>query len=105
VQQDLYAKLFTVNLTAILAWVAQAIADRLFQARRYPYRVNFATALSKMKHAVVRLVVGLAGPERLTPLVLTMAANVEAVRPDRSVPRKIKPAKLKGFFGNYKRCR
>jgi hypothetical protein len=105
VKQDFYAKLFTLNLTAILAWVAQAIADRLYQARRHSYRVNFANALSKMKHAVVRLLLGLAGQELLTPLVLTMAANVEAVRPDRAAPRKIKPAKLQGFFGNYKRCR
>ena len=104
-KQDFYAELFTLNLTAILAWVAQAIADRLYQARRHPYRVNFANALSKMKHAVVRLLLGLAGQELLTPLVLTMATNVEAVRPDRSAPRKIKPAKLQGFVGNYKRCR
>jgi hypothetical protein len=31
--------------------------------------------------------------------------TVEAVRPDRSFPRNMKPAKLQGFHRNYKRCR
>ena len=105
VQQDFYAKMFVLNLSAVLAWVAQAIADRLYQARKRRYRVNFANALSKMKDNVVRLFVLGSTPQLLTALVLAMAASVEAVRPDRSYPRKIKPAKLHGFLSNYKRCR
>lgn len=105
VKQDFYAKIFVLNLTAILSWVAQAIADRLYQDRKHPYRVNFANALSKMKDNIVRLFLFDAATQLLTPLVLVMASNVEAVRPDRSYPRKIKPAKLQGFHPNYKRCR
>ena len=55
VQQDFYAKIFVLNLAAVLAWVAQVIADRLYQVRKRAYRVNFANALSKMKDNVVRL--------------------------------------------------
>jgi hypothetical protein len=105
VRQDIYAKLFTLNLTAICAWVAQAIADRLYQHRRHAYRINFAHALSKMKASVVRLLLGAEAAGLLCPLVLAMVANVEAVRPDRAAPRKMKPAKLQGFFPNNKRCR
>jgi hypothetical protein len=105
VRQDFYAKIFAMNLTAILVWVAQAIADRLYAARRHPYRVNVANALSKMKHAAARLLLGLGGQELVATLVLAMAASVEAVRPDRSAPRKMKPAKIQGFYPNYKRCR
>ena len=105
VRQDFYAKIFAMNLAAILVWVAQAIADRLYAARRHPYRVNFATALSKMKHASARLLLGLGGQELVATLVFAMAASVEAVRPDRSAPRKMKPAKIQGFYPNYKRCR
>lgn len=105
VRQDFYAKIFAMNLTAILAWVAQVIAERLYAARRHRYRVNFANALSKMKHAVARLLLGLGGQELVAALVLAMAASVEAVRPDRSAPRKMKPAKIQGFYPNYKRCR
>jgi hypothetical protein len=47
VRQDFYAKIFAMNLTAILVWVAQAIADRLYAARRHAYRVNFANALAR----------------------------------------------------------
>jgi uncharacterized membrane protein len=105
VQQDFYAKIFVLNLAAVIAWVAQAIADRLYRARRRAYRVNFANALSKMKDNVVRLFVQGSPLQLLTALVLSMASSVEAVRPDRSYPRKIKPAKLHGFHPNYKRCR
>ena len=100
-QQDFYAKIFVLNLSAVLSWVAQAIADRLYRT----YRVNFANALSKMKDNVVRLLTFGSPLHLLTALVVTMAASVEAVRPDRSYPRKIKPAKLHGFHPNYKRCR
>jgi hypothetical protein len=105
IKQDFYAKIFVLNLTAILSWVAQAIADRLYKARKRPYRVNFANALSKMKDNVVRLFLFDSAEQLLSPLVLSMAGSVEAVRPDRSYPRKIKPAKLHGFHPNYKRCR
>jgi hypothetical protein len=104
-KQDFYAKIFVLNLTAILTWVAQAIADRLYRQRRHAYRINFANALSKMKDNVVRLFLLDSAGQLLTSLVLAMAASVEAVRPDRSYPRKTKPAKLQGFHPNYKRCR
>ena len=94
-----------MNLTAILVWVAQAIADHLYATRRRAYRVDFANALSKMKHAGVRLLLGMAGQELVTILVQAMTARVEAVRPGRSAPRNMKPAKIQGFYPNYKRCR
>jgi hypothetical protein len=47
--------LLTLNHTAICAWVAQAIADRLYQQRHHASRINFAHALSTMKDSVVRL--------------------------------------------------
>lgn len=105
IKQDFFAKIFVLNLTAILTWVAQAIAERLYQTRKHSYRVNFANALSKMKDNVVRLFVFGSPRQLLTTLVLAMANSVEAVRPDRSYPRNIKPAKLHGFHPNYKRCR
>jgi len=105
VQQDFYAKIFVMNLAAILSWAAQAIADRLYQTRKHTYKVNFANALSKMKDNVVRLFLFDSPLPLLNALVLAMAESVEAVRPDRAYPRKIKPAKLQGFHPNYKRCR
>jgi hypothetical protein len=45
VLQDCFAKLFTVNLTAICTWVAQVIATARYRQRRREYRVNFAPRL------------------------------------------------------------
>ena len=104
VKQDFYAKLFVLNLTAVLSWVAQAIADRLYRDRQHTYRVNFAQTLSKRKDNLVRLFVSNSSRQLLTALILMMATSVEAVRPDRSYSRKIKPAKLHPFHPNYKRC-
>ena len=105
IKQDFHAKIFVLNLTSLLSWVAQAVADRLYQARKRAYRVNFANALSKIKDNIVRLFFVDSPEPLLNSLVFAMAASVEAVRPDRSYPRKIKPAKLHRFHPNYKRCR
>jgi len=37
---DFYAKIFVLNLVAVLTWVAQAIADHPHQDRRLAYRVT-----------------------------------------------------------------
>ena len=36
VRQDFYAEIFVLNLSAVLSWVAQAIAERLYQTRQAP---------------------------------------------------------------------
>jgi len=69
----------------------------LYHDRQHTYRVNFAQAPSKMKDNLVRLFVSNSSRQLLTALMLAMATSVEAVRPDRSYPRKIKPAKLHPF--------
>ena len=103
--QDILAKVLALNLTAILVWLAQWLTQRLYQARRRAYQVNFANALSKMKDNIVRLL-DLAPPLGLLErLVCAMASEVEAIRPDRSFHRDIKPTKPKRFPPNYKRCR
>jgi hypothetical protein len=57
-----------------------------------------------MKDTVVCLL-ALAPPDLLERLLCAVALEVEAMRPDRSFPRDIKPAKPKRFHPNYKRCR
>jgi len=104
-KQDVLAKVLTLNLTALLVWLAQWMIRRLYQERRHRYQVNFANALSKMKDNVVRLL-GLSPPPGLLErLLCAMACEVEAIRPDRSFPRDIKSSRPKRFQPNYKRCR
>lgn len=95
VLQYSFAKLFTQNLSAICAWVAQASATERYRQHRQDYWVNFAQALSRIKNFVVRLPVEADSTELLTSLILAMAKTVEAVRPDRSFPRMMKTPKLR----------
>jgi hypothetical protein len=55
IYQDFHAKVFTTNLTAMLAHPAQAVVKQQSQTKKYDYQVNFTQALSKMKDTVVRL--------------------------------------------------
>lgn len=104
-KQDVLAKVLTLNLTALLVWLAQWLTRRLYQERRHRYQVNFANALSKMKDNVVRLLDLSPPPGLLERLLCAMASEVEAIRPDRSFPRDIKSSRPKRFQPNYKRCR
>jgi hypothetical protein len=104
-KQDVLAKILTLNLTAILVWLARWMTKRLYQQRRRGYQVNFANALSKMKDNVVRLLAPAPPPDLLERLLCAVALEVEAIRPGRSLARDIKPTKPKRFHPNYKRCR
>jgi hypothetical protein len=105
VYQDFHAKLLTLNLTAMFAWIGQAVADRLHAQRRHVYQINFANAITQMKNRVVRWLLG-GDPENLgLTLVCQMARAVEPIRPGRSSPRKPNAATHRRFHMNYKRTR
>jgi hypothetical protein len=104
-KQDILAEVLTLNLTAILTSLAQWMSNGLYQQRRHPHQVNFASPLSKMEDKVVRLLGVDPPPDLLPRLVCAMVSEVEAIRPDRSFPRHLKSSKPKRFHGNYKRCR
>ena len=53
VKQDFYAKMMAMNLTALMAMAAQKTVSKETQHHRLKYQVNFAQALSKMKHTLV----------------------------------------------------
>jgi hypothetical protein len=95
----------TLNLTAMFAWIAQAVADRLHAQRRYVYQINFANAITQMKNRVVRWLLGGNTKGLGLTLVCQMARAVEPIRPDRSSPRKPNAATHRRFHMNYKRTR
>jgi hypothetical protein len=105
IRQDIHAKILAMNLTAMVRNVAQLLADRRFAHRKRRYQVRATSALSAMKHNLVRLL--FADPNARHDLLALLARSlsdaVEAVRPDRSFPRR-NPGKLKpGFHQAYKR--
>jgi hypothetical protein len=103
VQQDFHAKVFSKNLTSLLVTAAQRDVDRQTAHRKRRYKVNFTRALSRMKHQIVRLFTLADVSGLLERLVRLMAQSIEAVRPERSYPRK--PGRGPKYATNYKGAR
>ena len=104
VQQDFHAKIIASNLTALMTMAAQKEVDKRTRELRLSYQVNFAQALSKMKHQLVTFI-------RHTPegfllninrAISYIATTVEAVREGRSAPRLLKNIKNDIHFPAYK---
>jgi hypothetical protein len=104
VYQDFHAKLFTKNLTAILAYPAQQAVRRNSQGKKYTYQVNMTNALSKMKDTIVLLFQRTAILPILSRLWQVMTQVIEPIRPGRSFPRK-KRVKRRRFPMTYKPIR
>jgi hypothetical protein len=104
VEQDFYAKILATNLTALMALEAQTTVSKKTRKRGLRYQVNFAQALSAMKHKLVLLV--RATTSKLTELIGVivehMSERIEAIRPGRKAPRRIKSIKNKLHFSAYK---
>jgi hypothetical protein len=88
VYQDFHAKVFTKNLTAILAYPAQQTVQQGSQGKKYTYQVNMTNAFSKMKDTVVLLFQRTAILPILNRLWQVMTQVIEPIRPGRSYPRK-----------------
>ena len=104
VYQDFHAKVFTMNLTAILAQPAQKVAQQESRGKKYTYQVNMTNAFPKMKDTVVLLFHGANILSLLQRLWQLMIRTIEPIRPGRSYPRK-KRVKPKRFPMTYKPIR
>ena len=104
VQQDFYAKIVAANLTALMAMAAQKITVRETQHLKLNYQINFAQALSKMKHTIVHLVLHAHSDIKLLieRTIRYISKTIEAVREGRSTPRKLKNIKNDIHFPAYK---
>jgi hypothetical protein len=104
VYQDFHAKVFTANLTAILARPAQESVNHDNANKNYAYQINMTNALSKMKDTVVLLFQRDNILSLLQALWQLMIKTIEPIRPGRSYPR-IKRVKPKRFPICYKPTR
>jgi len=104
VKQDFYAKIVAMNLTALMAMAAQKIATKKTKHRTLKYQINFAQALSKMKHRIVCLILQANADclELIKQTINYISTTIESVRPGRSVPRRLKNAKNDIHFPAYK---
>jgi hypothetical protein len=95
IKQDFYAKVFTSNLTAILAFPVHDKIKELTKNRKSGYQLNFTQAISKMKNTVILL---FTRPlENITQYINQLwslfMANIEIVRPDRKNPHNFRKSK------------
>jgi hypothetical protein len=104
VYQDFHAKVFTKNLTAMLAHPIETELGQISSEKQYRYRPNMTHALSKMKDTVVLLLQPVNPLSLLRRLWHLMLKTVEPVRPGRSYPR-VKRVKRRRFAVNYKPIR
>ena len=104
IQQDFYAKILATNLTAIMALSAQKKVKKRTRHRQHSYQVNFAQSLSKMKHRIICILIS---PKhemisQIQKAIDYISHTIEAVRKDRSSPRRVKNTKNDIHFACYK---
>jgi len=100
IKQDFFARVFTSNMTAILAFTVEPIVEQNTKERKLEYQMNWSNALSKMKDTCVLLFIR-NQIDKYVEILQTFFANcVEAVRPNRRFERNMKYPKR--FHMNYK---
>jgi len=87
-----------------MAMEAQKITVRETQHLKLNYQINFAQALSKMKHTIVHLVLHAHSGIKLLieRTIRYISKTIEAVREGRSTPRQLKNIKNDNHFPAYK---
>lgn len=95
VKQDFYARVFIVNLTAMLALPVHQEIEQRTAERKLDYEINWATALSKVRSCGIQLFLGQDIEELITELQTAIAEAVCPRRPGRSFERKQKKTRAR----------
>jgi len=103
VYQDFHAKVFSKNLTAVIATTTREQIIKKSEKLKYTHQINFAQALSKMKDTIVLFFSSSRGRinSYIDQVRNIFIKTTEAIRPDRKYPRKHR-VKQKRFFLEYK---
>jgi len=106
VRQDFYANILASNLTAVLVIAAQTDADSRTRKLQNRYQINFAQALSKMKHRIIALIdlTGHALQALIMETIHYISITVEAIKDGRSFSRPKSKMKNKIYYMAYKRA-
>ena len=104
VQQDFYAKIVAANLTSLMANASQKKVKKNTAELKLKYNINFAQALSKMKHRIVQLILNhkLDVGSLIDRTIEYISRTIESVRPGSTAPRKLKNIKNDIHFPAYK---
>lgn len=85
IKQDFYATIFLGNITSTLSFNIDVVHSK--SKRKYRYQINMTSALSKVKGVLALLFTKHNIINLLERLMVTFAANILPVRPNRSFKR------------------
>ena len=108
IYQDIHAKILSKNMVAVAIFEATPIARERYKHRKWDYRINFTSALSKFKDDIVTIVrCAKMAKEYVQHVLKELALNVHAVRPGRKYKRNERTVKKKkaGRHQGYKRTK
>ncbi len=103
VYQDFHAKVFSKNLTAVIATTSREEIIKKSEDLKYTHQLNFAQALAKMKDTIVMLFNSsrkkrIKYVEQISEIFIQ---TTEAIRPNRKYPRRHR-VKQTRFYLEYK---
>lgn len=106
VYQDFHARVFTKNLTFMLAHPIRNEIEIKNQHKKYNYQLNFTQALSKVKDTIILL---FNQPREIVSKLIESLHKIfiettEPIRPGRKFPRKHK-IRPRRFYNSYKSIR
>jgi len=103
VYQDFHAKVFSKNLTSVLAFPTREIIEQNSKSCKHRQQINFAQALSKVKHVIALLFIRVkhSVPDIISDLHKIFIRTTEPIRPGRQFPRNHKSSR-RLFYQNYK---
>lgn len=103
VYQDFYAKVFSKNLTSVLAFPTREIIEQNSRTCKHPRQINFTQALSRIKNVIVLLFnhIGENVTDIISDLHEIFIRTTEPIRPGRKFPRNHKSMR-RLFYLNYK---
>jgi len=105
IYQNFHAKVFSKNLTSVLAFPTREIIEQNSKNCKYRYQINFTQALSKIKNVIVLLFnhIGESVTDIISDLHAMFIISTEPIRPGRKFPRNHKSTR-RLFYQNYKRA-
>ncbi len=106
VYQDFHAKIFSKNLTAVISLTVKDEIKHISEQRKFKYQINFAQALSKMKHSIVLLFIR---PMEIVQTIVSKLQKIfvqtlEQIRPGRKYNRNHKVKRKKYHFAYKPVC-
>ena len=103
VYQDFHSKIFSKNVTFMIAFASQKKVEQKTAAGKHNYQVNFTQALSTMRDTVVVLLHRTTSEIQMviSDVLETISKAIEPVRPGRQYTRNHKRAQRK-YCLNYK---